>query len=177
MTEVKWKKGDLKAAQSADALDAARYRWLTEDHADYTTRMRVEAIAVAMNIRGKGHTDAAIDAACAAMGTPPAAVPDSVWEALQRLIENAAVMGPGSRDDVLAVARWRGQFVAAREATPPAQSADALDAQLPEPDIVVTDAGDAWKYATNKEVKGEYFYSAKQMRAAMGTKPSTKEQP
>ena len=37
-------------------------------------------------------------------------VSDGVWEALQRLIENAASLGPASRDDALLVARWRGKF-------------------------------------------------------------------
>jgi hypothetical protein len=45
---------------------------------------------------------------------PP--VPDDVWEALQRLIENAASLGPSSQEDAMVVARWRGQFVSAREA-------------------------------------------------------------
>ena len=33
--------------------------------------------------------------------------PDGVWEALQRLIENAATLGPASRDDALLVAQYR----------------------------------------------------------------------
>lgn len=46
----------------------------------------------------------------------PASQPgDAVWEALQRLIENAATLGPSSQEDAMVVARWRGQFVAARE--------------------------------------------------------------
>lgn len=47
-----------------------------------------------------------------------AAVPDDVWEALQRLIENAASLGPASGEDARLVSSWRGQFVPAREATP-----------------------------------------------------------
>lgn len=37
-------------------------------------------------------------------------VSDGVWEALQRLIENAEFLGEASREDALLVARWRGQF-------------------------------------------------------------------
>lgn len=44
---------------------------------------------------------------------PP--VPDDVWEALQRLIENAAIMGPASGEAASIVANWRGQFVKARD--------------------------------------------------------------
>lgn len=45
----------------------------------------------------------------------PHAVPDSVWEALQRLIENAASLGPASQDDALLVAKYRdrARFMAA----------------------------------------------------------------
>jgi len=39
--------------------------------------------------------------------------PAGVVEALQRLIENAAVLGPASRDDALLVARHRAQLLAA----------------------------------------------------------------
>lgn len=38
-------------------------------------------------------------------------VSDGVWEALQRLIENAATLGPASREDALLVAKWRGRFL------------------------------------------------------------------
>lgn len=37
-------------------------------------------------------------------------VSDGVWEALQRLIENAQSLGEASQEDALLVARWRGQF-------------------------------------------------------------------
>jgi hypothetical protein len=49
----------------------------------------------------------------AGVAIPP--VPDDVWEALQRMIENAASLGPACQEDALLIARWRGQFVAARE--------------------------------------------------------------
>jgi hypothetical protein len=65
-----------------------------------------------------GWKKAAADA-LAKLGAPGVAippVPDDVWEALQRLIENAASLGPSSQEDAMVVARWRGQFVAAREA-------------------------------------------------------------
>jgi len=37
-------------------------------------------------------------------------VSDGVWEALQRLIENAESLGTASKEDALVVARWRGRF-------------------------------------------------------------------
>jgi hypothetical protein len=52
-----------------------------------------------------------------ASGVAFPAVHDAVWEALQRLIENAASLGPSSQEDAMVVARWRGQFVTARERT------------------------------------------------------------
>jgi len=50
--------------------DAARYRWLVEDHDDAAMRARVRLVAGSIAISGKGYTDAAIDAAMAA--DPPA---------------------------------------------------------------------------------------------------------
>lgn len=38
---------------------------------------------------------------------PKGSVPDGVWEALQRLIENGEVMGPASREDAQLVAAYR----------------------------------------------------------------------
>lgn len=46
--------------------DAERYRWLTDDHPRHETRSRVYEVASNMTVRGKGATDAAIDAARAA---------------------------------------------------------------------------------------------------------------
>lgn len=51
-------------------------------------------------------------AALAARAEPP--VPDGVWEALQRLIENAGAAGPASTEDALLVARYRRRLLAAR---------------------------------------------------------------
>ena len=69
---LRWR-GDTSALQSAIAeavepyrKDAERYQWLTGDHAKHDTRAKVYEIASAMNVRGKGSTDAAIDAALAA---------------------------------------------------------------------------------------------------------------
>jgi hypothetical protein len=57
----------------------------------------------------------AAEAAHAHAAPQPPTPSDDVWEALQRLIENAAALGPASREDAIIVARWRGQFIAARE--------------------------------------------------------------
>lgn len=46
-------------------------------------------------------------------------VPDGVWEALQRMIEDGLLRGPNSQDDARTVARWRARFVAARDAPQP----------------------------------------------------------
>lgn len=35
---------------------------------------------------------------------------------------------------------------------------------MPDPDIVVTDAGSAWDYKLNSSLQGKYYYSAAQMR-------------
>lgn len=47
-------------------------------------------------------------------------VPDGVWEALQRLIENGALLGPASAEDALIVATYRDRvkFMAAKPAQP-----------------------------------------------------------
>ena len=56
----------LEAELAACKRDAERYRWLTDDHADADMRGRVDDIAHHIQIRGKGNSDAAIDAAMAA---------------------------------------------------------------------------------------------------------------
>ena len=43
--------------------DAERYRWMVEDHPTQETRAKVYEVAKMLNTRGKGHIDAAIDAA------------------------------------------------------------------------------------------------------------------
>ena len=45
-------------------------------------------------------------------------VPDGVAEALQRLIENGAVLGPGSAEDALLVARYRQHLLACAPSAP-----------------------------------------------------------
>lgn len=46
----------------------------------------------------------------AALRAQPVKVSVGVWEALQRLIENAATLGPASEEDALLVSKWRRQF-------------------------------------------------------------------
>jgi hypothetical protein len=58
----------LKAENAALRLDAERYQWLTADHPDYETRMKLQTIADSLWCRGKGSSDAAIDIARAALG-------------------------------------------------------------------------------------------------------------
>jgi len=67
-------------------------------------------------------TDMAWDAWQAALAArqPGAQVPDGVWEALQRIIENSALHGPASNEDAILVARYRRDLLAA----PPAQGVD-----------------------------------------------------
>lgn len=45
---------------------------------------------------------------------PDVEAPDGAHEALQRLIENAASLGPASRDDARLVAKWRRPLLSAR---------------------------------------------------------------
>jgi len=57
---------DVAAAvdrEMALRADAERYRWLTADHPEHETRETVWRIAGKITVRGKGATDAAIDAA------------------------------------------------------------------------------------------------------------------
>lgn len=46
---------------------------------------------------------------------PEREVPDGVWEALQRIIENSALHGPASNEDAILVARYRRDLLAARQ--------------------------------------------------------------
>ena len=46
-------------------------------------------------------------AALAALAQQEQGVPDGVWEALQRLIENGGSMGPASQEDAILVAQYR----------------------------------------------------------------------
>jgi hypothetical protein len=52
-------------------------------------------------------------------------VPDAVWEALQRMIEDGVRRGPASREDAKAVADWRGRFWKKAEPAQPATQAGA----------------------------------------------------
>ncbi len=52
------------------------------------------------------------------MGEPAPSVPDGVAEALQRLIENGAVLGPASSEDALLVARYRQRLLACAPSVP-----------------------------------------------------------
>ena len=64
---------------------------------------------------------------------PAPSVPDGVAEALQRLIENGAVLGPGSAEDALLVARYRQHLLACAPSVPdgyklvPIVSTDEMD--------------------------------------------------
>ena len=49
---------------------------------------------------------------------PAPSVPDGVAEALQRLIENGAVLGPSSSEDALLVARYRQHLLACAPSVP-----------------------------------------------------------
>lgn len=51
---------------------------------------------------------------------PAPSVPDGVAEALQRLIENGAVLGPGSSEDALLVARYRQHLLSSAPSISPA---------------------------------------------------------
>lgn len=53
----------LRAQQSQGALDAARYRWLTEDHYYALDRLRVQSICEGLPARSYASTSASVDAA------------------------------------------------------------------------------------------------------------------
>lgn len=114
-------------------MDDKRDQWTPMIEASHPlevgTKDAHDAYATAMEMVGNRHSKGAlVDLVCwlvqrvdaaeqqlRTRGVALPAVPDGVWEALQRLIENAATLGPASKEDALLVARWRGQFVAARE--------------------------------------------------------------
>ena len=79
----------------------------------------------------KGWNDAIRQAMDYAQPAPSA--PDGVAEALQRLIENGAVLGPGSAEDALLVARYRQHLLACAPSVPdgyklvPIVSTDEMD--------------------------------------------------
>ena len=58
---------------------------------------------------------------------PAPSVPDGVAEALQRLIENGAVLGPASSEDALLVARYRQRLLACAPSVPTALLVAAAD--------------------------------------------------
>ena len=60
---------ELLAELNVLRLDAKRYQWLTNDHADLQTRHRVSEICDCIQIRSRAHTSAAIDAALAQQGS------------------------------------------------------------------------------------------------------------
>ena len=59
---------------------------------------------------------------------PAQSVPDGVVEALQRLIENGAVLGPASAEDALLVARYRQRILACAPSIPEDFSREELEA-------------------------------------------------
>ena len=58
---------------------------------------------------------------------PAPSVPDGVVEALQRLIENGAVLGPASSEDALLVARYRQRLLACAPSVPIAALRPVID--------------------------------------------------
>ena len=58
---------------------------------------------------------------------PAQSVPDGVAEALQRLIENGAVLGPASSEDALLVARYRQRLLACAPSVPIAALRPVID--------------------------------------------------
>ena len=77
----------------------ARQRWT--HHEDFDQRIK------APSKYNNYEVQAAWDAWQERAAQPAPSVPDGVAEALQRLIENGAVLGPASSEDALLVARYR----------------------------------------------------------------------
>jgi hypothetical protein len=65
---------------------------------------------------------------CGIPAQPAPSVPDGVAEALQRLIENGAVLGPASSEDALLVARYRQRLLACAPSVPEGFSREDLEA-------------------------------------------------
>lgn len=100
------------------ATDGERWQWETDLECACDWCMKCEGDYCTIYWRkadsgGEIEYQSWLAALASGVDLPP--VHDAVWEALQRLIENAASLGPSSQEDAMVVARWRGQFVAARE--------------------------------------------------------------
>ena len=80
---------------------------------------------------------------------PAPSVPDGVVEALQRLIENGAVLGPASSEDALLVARYRQRLLACAPSVPEGWLR-AIDEALVSAHIGVANADDTYEEARAK---------------------------
>ena len=80
-----------------------------------------------------------------------------------------AARSPGTGNKL--TLRWRET----RKAVQPAHQWDVGYPQLPEPDIAVCNDGKAWIF-TNKDVVGEPYYTADQMRAYVDSDRAARKQ-
>ena len=137
-------KNRLEAAERSDAESVAMYRKARDERDALRAAVRHEAdcmeaaMAEIKSLRAKieqmerpesGFRERCTPAATAGgsnrfplyalPGAQPApSVPDGVAEALQRLIENGAVLGPASSEDALLVARYRQRLLACAPSVP-----------------------------------------------------------
>lgn len=88
----------------------ARQRWT--HHEDFDQRIK------APSKYNNYEVQAAWDAWQERAAQPAPSVPDGVAEALQRLIENGAVLGPASSEDALLMARYRQRLLACVPSVP-----------------------------------------------------------
>ena len=84
-----------------------------------------------------------------AQAQPAPSVPDDVAEALQRLIENGAVLGPASSEDALLVARYRQRLLACAPSVPTGWLR-AIDEALVTAHLGVASADDTYAQAKAK---------------------------
>ena len=95
---------------------------------------------------------------------PAPSVPDGVAEALQRLIENGAVLGPGSAEDALLVARYRQHLLACAPSVPDAWKLVPIEPT----EAMVMAFAELFNVRDQKNTFGPAF------RAALAAAPETK---
>lgn len=102
--------------------------------------------------------------ATVAQAQPAPSVPDGVAEALQRLIENGAVLGPASSEDALLVARYRQRLLACAPSVPDAWKLVPIEPT----EAMVTAFAELFNVRDQKNTFGPAF------RAALAAAPEAK---
>lgn len=110
-----------------ELIELRRIQARVAEHRTAIGKPRLECVVVEKDWPEYEPTWKAIEARVT--GAQPApCVPDGVAEALQRLIENGAVLGPASSEDALLVARYRQRLLACAPSVPDGFSREDLEA-------------------------------------------------